>query len=72
MAKDTQSFTEIFSNENSTGSSYWSDFPETPKIEEKKTIIHQNPSAMHVMQIFKKWVFYFQKWMDFKSIWAQF
>ena len=31
-ANDTQSYTEIFSNENSNDSGYWSDYQESPKI----------------------------------------
>ena len=35
MANDTRKFTEIFSNENSNDSGYWSDYPEVPKQNEK-------------------------------------
>ena len=35
MANDTRTFTEIFSNENSNDSSYWSDYPEVPKLDKK-------------------------------------
>ena len=54
MAYDIQSFTDFFSNENSKDPSYWSDYRETPKIYEKKTINHQNHCSLHVMQIVKK------------------
>ena len=35
MANDTQNFTEIFLNENSNDSGYWSHYPEVPKLNEK-------------------------------------
>ena len=44
MAKDTQSYTETFSNENSNDSGYWSDYHETPKIYGKKRIFVQSES----------------------------
>ena len=36
LVSDSQSYTEIFSNENSNVSGYWSDYQVTPKIYEKK------------------------------------
>ena len=34
----------------------------------EKTINHQNLCAIHATQIVKKWVFFFQKWVEFKPI----
>ena len=47
MANDTRSFTEIFSNENSNDSNYWSHYPEVPKLDEKKTVTNAPKLGLH-------------------------
>ena len=67
MDNDTQSYTEIFSNENSNDSGYWSDYQETPKIYGK----HDYPSESLCNACYadcQKVSVFFSKLVEFKPI----
>ena len=68
MANFNQSYSENFSNENSNGSDYWSDYQETPKLYGKNYYSSESLCNTCYADRQKVSVFCFQNWVEFKPI----